>query len=156
MLLLKDGEKEFRRLREAARKAFEEQEERIESQERREDERLAKPVQKAVKQEKEEQTWEAQMLWDYEGVYASIDDARTLYELRPTPASLGGAGASDTQAYEDPWAINADKEMLAKWRAAGYDVGESWARRLRAAVWGLGVAPRAVAGEEEAKSQMET
>lgn len=79
------------------------------------------------------------MLWDFEGVFACIDDARALYDLRSSAGAATGAAAGE--GYEDPWAVVADKETANRWRAAGWSVDESWARRIRGAIWGLGVPP---------------
>lgn len=84
------------------------------------------------------------MLLDFEGPLASLDDGRSLFDLRSVPTGLGGAngGAGGPSGYEDPWITNVPgKEEVTRLRAAGYDWGQAWEREIRSACMGLGVAP---------------
>ncbi|KAN0060215.1 TFIIH/NER complex subunit [Thecaphora frezii] len=91
--------------------------------------------------------WSLEMLWDFEGSLATLDDAEALFELRKVPTAMGGLeGVPQRQGvgYEDPalkpqWM---SKEAIARYRAGGYEWSGVWGREVRAACEAIGVAPR--------------
>lgn len=87
-------------------------------------------------------SYQMEMLWDFEGPLASLDDSRHLYDLRPAPASLGGATSRGITSYDDPWiTTELPKDEVTRLRAGGYDWSLAWQRDIRIAVEGLGIAP---------------
>lgn len=86
--------------------------------------------------------YQIEMLWDFEGPLASLDDSRHLYDLRPAPAILGGTAGKGVTSYEDPWiTTDLSKDEITRLRAGGYDWSLAWQREIRIAVEGLGIAP---------------
>ncbi|UZJ52304.1 hypothetical protein CBS101457_001624 [Exobasidium rhododendri] len=97
----------------------------------------------ASKTDEGKSTYQMEMLWDFEGPLASLDDSRHLFDLLPAPASLGGSHTvRDADSYDDPWiTTDLSKEEIIRLRAGGYDWSLAWQRDIRIAVEGLGVAP---------------
>lgn len=83
------------------------------------------------------------MLLDFEGPLASLDDASALIDVAAAPASLGGITASGQgTGYDDPWIVKLpDKDESARLRAAAFDWRLAWERDIRSAVDSIGVAP---------------
>lgn len=83
------------------------------------------------------------MLLDFEGPLARLDDARDLYDVYPTPAELGGtstAASGPQPTYEDFWITSTlEKDEVSRLRAAGYDWSLNWQRDIRAANMGIGL-----------------
>jgi CDK-activating kinase assembly factor MAT1 len=83
-----------------------------------------------------------EMLWDFEGPLAVLDDSRRIFDLQPAPASLGGATGKSFTSYNDPW-ITTDlpKDEIIRLRAGGYDWSLAWRREIQMAVDGINIAP---------------
>lgn len=103
--------------------------------------------------------WSLDMLLDFQGPLAYLDDASALFEVRKTPAALGGLeGVKGATGYEDPWlsASWVTKEQIARYRAGGYDwERQVWTRGIRAACECIGAAPLTGGGVDEALPSME-
>ncbi|SAM59777.1 related to TFB3-TFIIH subunit (transcription/repair factor) [Ustilago bromivora] len=103
--------------------------------------------------------WSLDMLLDFEGPLAYLDDASALFDVRKAPTALGGLeGFKGASGYEDPWLKPAwiTKEMIARYRAGGFDwERQVWTREIRAACEGIGAAPLTVDISEEALPSME-
>jgi CDK-activating kinase assembly factor MAT1 len=87
--------------------------------------------------------YHVEMLWDFEGPLATLDDSRFLFNLRSAPASLGGSVSNGASiSYDDPW-ITAElpREEVTRLRAGGYNWSLAWQREIQIAVEGLGIAP---------------
>lgn len=86
--------------------------------------------------------YHVEMLWDFEGPLATLDDAHVLFDLRPAPASLGGTTSRGVNTYDDPWITNdLSKDDIIRLRAGGYNWALAWQRDIRVAVEGIGIAP---------------
>ena len=89
--------------------------------------------------------WSLDMLLDFEGPLAYLDDASALFDVRRTPTALGGLeGVKGASGYEDPWLKPAwlTKEQIARYRAGGFDwERQVWTRGIRAACQGIGAGP---------------
>lgn len=83
------------------------------------------------------------MLFDFEGPLATLDDGRALFDLRGVPTSLGGISIPATSSgYEDPWITNVpDKDEVTRLRSAGYDWSLVWERDIRSINAGLDIPP---------------
>lgn len=89
--------------------------------------------------------WSLDMILDFEGPLAYLDDASALFRVRKAPTALGGLeGVKGASGYEDPWLMPAwvTKEQIARYRAGGFDwERQVWTRGIRAACEGIGAAP---------------
>ncbi|CDS01305.1 related to TFB3-TFIIH subunit (transcription/repair factor) [Sporisorium scitamineum] len=89
--------------------------------------------------------WSLDMLLDFEGPLAYLDDASALFDVRKAPTALGGLeGVKGASGYEDPWLKPewVTKEQIARYRAGGFDwERQVWTRGIRAACEGIGAAP---------------
>lgn len=103
--------------------------------------------------------WSLDMLLDFEGPLAYLDDASALFDVRKAPTALGGLeGVKGASGYEDPWLKPAwiTKEMIARYRAGGFDwERQVWTRGIRAACEGIGAAPLTDQVAPEALPSME-
>ena len=83
------------------------------------------------------------MLFDFEGPLATLDDGRALFDLRSAPVSLGGISIpAPSSGYEDPWITTIpDKDEITRLRAAGYDWSLVWERDIRSTNIGLNIPP---------------
>lgn len=103
--------------------------------------------------------WTLDMILDFEGPLANLDDASALFDVRKAPTALGGLeGVKGAAGYEDPWLKPAwvTKEQIARYRAGGFDwERQVWTRGLRAACEGIGAAPLANEAVEEPLPSME-
>lgn len=103
--------------------------------------------------------WSLDMILDFEGPLAYLDDASALFDVRKAPTALGGLeGVKGASGYEDPWLKPAwvTKEHIAKYRAGGFDwERQVWTRGIRAACEGIGAAPLSGDTVNEALPSME-
>ncbi|EST06602.1 Cdk-activating kinase assembly factor MAT1, centre [Kalmanozyma brasiliensis GHG001] len=103
--------------------------------------------------------WSVDMLLDFEGPLAYLDDASALFDVHKAPAALGGLeGVKGAAGYEDPWlsASWVTKEQIARYRAGGYDwERQVWTRGLCAACECIGAAPLTDNGIDTALPSME-
>ncbi|KAJ1030033.1 hypothetical protein NDA16_000946 [Ustilago loliicola] len=103
--------------------------------------------------------WSLDMLLDFEGPLAYLDDASALFDVRKASTALGSLeGVKGASGYEDPWLKPAwiTKEMIARYRAGGFDwERQVWTRGIRAACEGIGAAPLTGDGASEALPSME-
>ncbi|SPO20355.1 related to TFB3 - TFIIH subunit (transcription/repair factor) [Ustilago trichophora] len=103
--------------------------------------------------------WSLDMILDFEGPLAYLDDASALFDVRKAPTALGGLeGVKGAAGYEDPWLKPTwvTKEQIARYRAGGFDwERQVWTRGLRAACEGIGAAPLADELGEEALPSMD-
>lgn len=103
--------------------------------------------------------WSVDMLLDFEGPLAYLDDASALFDVRKAPTALGGLeGVRGVSGYEDPWLKPAwiTKDMIARYRAGGFDwERQVWTRGLSAACQGIGASPLTDAPDLEALPSME-
>lgn len=88
--------------------------------------------------------WSLDMLLDFDGPLAYLDDSSKLFDVKRAPASIGGLeGVKGASAYEDPWLKPAwmTKEQIARYRAGGFDwERQVWTRGIRTACEGIGAA----------------
>lgn len=137
---------------EKRRKRQQEREERMRLQEieakRREKEAMQAAAAGPSGDALDRRPWSVDMILDFEGPLATLDDASSLFETRRAPASIGGlegvVARPGVAGYEDPWIKPAwmAKDQIARYRAGGYDwEGQVWTRGIRAACEGIGVAP---------------
>lgn len=103
--------------------------------------------------------WSLDMILDFEGPLAYLDDASALFQVRKAPTALGGLeGVKGAAGYEDPWLTPAwvTKEQVARYRAGGFDwERQVWTRGIRAACEGIGTAPLASDAVEHTLPSME-
>lgn len=89
--------------------------------------------------------WSLDMILDFEGPLAYLDDASALFDVPKAPTALGGLeGVRGAAGYEDPWLKPAwvTKEQIARYRAGGFDwERQVWTRGIRATCEGIGAAP---------------
>ncbi|PWY97536.1 CDK-activating kinase assembly factor [Testicularia cyperi] len=136
------------------RKRREEREERLRLQELEERRREKEAAQAATRAAAgaggdalDRRPWSLDMILDFEGPLAALDDGSGLFEVRKAPAALGGLeGVRGAQGYEDPWLKQPwiTKEEVTRYRAGGFDwERQVWCRGLRTACQAIGAAPLA-------------
>ncbi|PWN53272.1 CDK-activating kinase assembly factor [Violaceomyces palustris] len=99
--------------------------------------------------EVETRGWSLDMILDFEGPLASLDDASYLFQTRKAPSVIGGLEGlvqrnGNGVGYDDPWLKSSwvTKEQVARYRAGGYDWEKTvWRRGIRAACEGIGIKP---------------
>lgn len=103
--------------------------------------------------------WSLDMILDFEGPLAYLDDASALFSVRKVPTALGGLeGVKGAAGYEDPWLTPAwvTKEQIARYRAGGFDwERQVWTRGIRAACECIGAAPLSDDGVDQPVPSME-
>ncbi|EPQ29078.1 uncharacterized protein PFL1_03367 [Pseudozyma flocculosa PF-1] len=139
---------------EKQKKRQQEREERLQREEREERRREKEAQQQAAlaaagggADALDRRAWTLDMILDYEGPLATLDDASSLFTVRKAPTAMGGLEGVPQKlgvGYEDPWLKPAyiTKEQIQRYRAGGYDWQDGvWRREIRAACEGIGVAP---------------
>lgn len=148
---------------EKQRKRRQEREERQRLQElearRREKEAAQASANGAGSDAVDRRPWSLDMILDFEGPLAYLDDASALFDVRKAPTALGGLeGVKGAAGYEDPWLKPAwvTKEQIARYRAGGFDwERQVWTRGIRAACEGIGAAPLIDDAVDDALPSME-
>jgi CDK-activating kinase assembly factor MAT1 len=97
---------------------------------------------KTSKADESRPLYHIEMLWDFEGPLAVLDDSRRMYDLRPAPQSLGGTASKSVATYDDPWITSElPKDDITRLRAGGYNWALAWQRDIQMAVEGIDIAP---------------
>lgn len=106
--------------------------------------RLAANAETGLSETAERRPWSLDMLLDFDGPLAYLDDCSKMFDVRKAPNSIGGLeGLKGANAYEDPWLKPAwvTKDQIARYRAGGFDwERQVWTRGIRTACEGIGVA----------------
>lgn len=85
----------------------------------------------------------SEMLMDFEGPLATLDDGHAQFDLRGVPTNLGGFSIpANSIGYEDPWITSMpDKDEVIRLRAAGYDWSLIWERDIRSVNMSIDIPP---------------